>query len=261
MNRPTFATADNVLLAGHRSLADGTPRGAVVLAHGFSSTAEDPAVTAVAVGLNDAGFDVITYDARGHGGSEGESTLGDLEEHDVGAAVTEARTRSEFVVLVGASMGGIAVLRYAASHADIDGVVSVSTPARWQLPRTPTAMLTAGITRTRLGRHLASRYLRVRVAQKWNSPDPPIDLIPKIGAPVALIHGTRDRFIPASAAEDLFDVASEPRQLRIVEHMGHAFDEAAVPAVIDAVNWTVESVPVPAALRPGGLSGQIADDA
>lgn len=149
-------------------------------------------------------------------------------------------------------MGGIAVLRYAASHGDIHGVVSVSTPARWQLPRTPTAMLTAGITRTRLGRRLASRYLRVRVAQEWNAPDPPIDLMPNIAGPVAVLHGSRDRFIPVAAAEDLFDVASEPRQLKIVEHMGHAFDEAAVPAVIDAVNWAFESVPVSEAPIQGG---------
>lgn len=239
MHRPTFATTDDVLLAGHRLLTDGEPRGAVVLAHGFTSTAEDPTVTAVAVALNDAGFDIVTYDARGHGGSEGESTLGDLEEHDVAAAVAEARTRSDSVVLVGASMGGIAVLRYAASHNDIDGLVSVSTPARWQLPRTPTAMLTAGMTRTRVGRKLASRYLRVQIAAEWNDPDPPIDLIGRVGVPVALLHGDRDRFIPTSAAEELYDRAAEPRRVTIVEHMGHAFDDASCPAIVDAVDWTL----------------------
>lgn len=241
MHRPTLTTVDDVLLAGHRLLTNSEPRGAVVLAHGFTSTAEDPCVTAVAVALNDAGLDVITYDARGHGGSEGESTLGDLEEHDVAAAVAEARMRSDAVVLVGASMGGIAVLRYAASHADIDGLVSVSTPARFTLPRTPTAVLTAGMTRTRVGRRLASRYLRVQIAAEWNDPVPPIDLIGRVGVPVALLHGDRDRFIPPTAAEELYEQATEPRRVTIVEHMGHAFDDAAVPAIVDAVDWTLSA--------------------
>ncbi|MEZ5169121.1 MAG: alpha/beta fold hydrolase [Acidimicrobiia bacterium] len=236
-----MTTADNVLLAGHRLLTDGESRGAVVLAHGFTATAEDPSVTAVALALNGAGFDVITYDARGHGGSEGESTLGDLEEHDVAAAVAEARTRSDSVVLVGASMGGIAVLRYAATHAGIAGLVSVSTPARFTLPRTPTAVLTAGMTRTRVGRRLASRYLRVQIAADWNDPDPPIDLIGRVSAPVAILHGERDRFIPPAAAEELYERAREPRRVTIVEHMGHAFDDASTPAIVDAVDWALSA--------------------
>ena len=77
------------------------------------------------------GFDVVSYDARGHGRSTGESTLGDLEQHDVAAAVALARTRSSDVVLVGASMGAIAALRYAATDPELRGVVAVSCPARW----------------------------------------------------------------------------------------------------------------------------------
>lgn len=245
MHRPTFSTSDDLLLAGHRRLAEAEPRAAVVLAHGFSASAEDPTVAATALALTGAGFDVVTYDARGHGGSEGESTLGDLEQHDVAAAVHAARERSDRLVVVGASMGAIAVLRYAANHeAEIHGVVAVSCPARWELPRTPMAVACTALTRTRPGRAVAARWLRVRVASRWTDPEPPIELVPRIASPVAIVHGRRDRFIPVAASGELFEVANEPRRLSVVERMGHAFDDAATPAIVDAVHWTLSMSPV-----------------
>jgi len=63
-----------------------TPRATVVLVHGFTASKDHPDVVAVAEHLRATGFDVVSYDARGHGASAGESTLGDLERHDVAAA-------------------------------------------------------------------------------------------------------------------------------------------------------------------------------
>lgn len=244
MHRPTFATSDDILLAGHRRLAVHEPRAAVVLAHGFCASAEDPAVSAMADALNAAGYDVVTYDARGHGGSEGESTLGDLEQHDVAAAVAATRERTDRLVVVGASMGAIAALRFAANHEElVDGVISLSSPAQWRLPRTPTAILSAGLTRTPMGRHLARRFLRVRIASKWTAPQPPVELVARIRSPLAVIHGRRDRFIPPRAAEELFAAAGDPRRLSIVDEMGHAFDDAAAPAVLEAIEWALDTAP------------------
>src|SRR5204863_297146 len=80
-------TVDGLALAGRTWLVDGRPRAAVVLAHGFSASKDEADVVRVAGALQAAGFDVVSYDARGHGASEGECTLGDLERHDVAAAV------------------------------------------------------------------------------------------------------------------------------------------------------------------------------
>src|SRR5260370_1215090 len=114
---PLFTTTDDVVLTGRHWVRTDAPRAAVVLVHGFTASANDPAVCGVAEALHADGVDVVCYDARGHGTSEGHSTLGDLERHDVAAAVEAARERNDRVVLVGASMGAIAALRYAA-HAD-----------------------------------------------------------------------------------------------------------------------------------------------
>ena len=169
-----FTTTDDVVLTGRHWVRTDAPRAAVVLVHGFTASANDPAVCDVAEALHADGVDVVCYDARGHGTSEGHSTLGDLERHDVAAAVEAARERNDRVVLVGASMGAIAALRYAA-HADgLAGVVSVSCPAQWRLPRNVQGVLAAGLTRTRVGRAVASRWMGVQVAPRWTNPEPPI---------------------------------------------------------------------------------------
>jgi pimeloyl-ACP methyl ester carboxylesterase len=161
---------------------------------------------------------VIVYDARGHGSSEGSCTLGDLEEHDVAAAVRCAEERTDRVVIVGASMGAIAALRFASRPLpSIAGVVVLSCPARWSLPLTARGIAAALLTRTPPGRALAARAMRV----------------------LAVIHGACDSFIPPAAAHELYAHAPEPRSLLIVDEMGHAFSDAAVDPVCDAVEWAL----------------------
>jgi alpha-beta hydrolase superfamily lysophospholipase len=239
--RSTLTTTDGVRLSGRRWLTVGSPRAAVVIVHGFTASADCPHVEALAASLHDADLDVVTYDARGHGASEGESTLGDHEQHDVAAAVRLARERTERVVLVGASMGAIAAARCAASDPALDGVVLVSCPARWKLPRSVRGVLAAGMTRTRPGRLLVSRLSGVRVAAEWTNPAPPIALVAALDVPVAIVHGRDDRFIPAGNAAELYRVASDPRRLTVVPRMGHAFGPDAVDPVGDAVAWTLSA--------------------
>lgn len=240
-SRPTFSTVDDVLLAGRQWLCAEPPRAAVVLAHGFTATADHPEVAAIAEAIHATGVDVITYDARGHGGSSGESTLGDSERHDVAAAVEAARLRTDKVVAVGASMGAIAVLRYASNDPELTGIVSVSCPSRWRLPRNATGVFSALLTRTGPGRALAARYARVRVSAIWTNPVPPVDLVPSIRAPLAVVHGRLDRFIGVRDAEELYACAAGPRRLVLVEGMGHAFDAAAAPCILEAVDWVLEA--------------------
>jgi len=198
---------------------------------------------AVADALVADGLAVVAVDSRGHGASEGECTLGDLERHDVGAAVAHAATYKTPIVLVGASMGAIAALRYASTAADtIAGVVTVSSPAEWTLPRTPTAVLAAGMTRTGVGRRLAARFLRVRIHRTWTSPTPPRALAASLRVPLSIIHGAADRFIPVTAADALYAAGSDEhavRQLTVVPGMGHAFDDASVPAIVASVDWVL----------------------
>jgi fermentation-respiration switch protein FrsA (DUF1100 family) len=79
----------------------------------------------------------------------------------------------------------------------------------------------------------------VQVAPRWTNPEPPIALVPKVTAPLAILHGAADRFVPASDAAELYEVAGEPRHLDIVPAMGHAFAPQSVAAIREAVDWAL----------------------
>jgi uncharacterized protein len=240
-------SADGVRLAA-RIWASETPEhgGSVVVAHGLTVTKDHWSVVALADRMAAEGFTVVAFDGRGHGGSDGLCTLGTDEALDVAAAVAFAGALSPPVVAVGSSMGAIAVLRFAATGGVVDGVVAVSSPARWRLHGWQT-LVAAGVTRTGLGRRLLSRRKDVRLAARWSAPAAPEEMAARIRCPAVIVHGTRDRFIPAGEAVRLYHRLSGPRRLELVDGMGHGFGPQAVGPILAGVRWALTS---PAATTP-----------
>ena len=230
-------TEDGVLLSSWVHRAPGDAVATVVLVHGFTASKDDPTVVAVAVALVATGFDVVAYDGRGHGASGGVCTLGDDERHDVARAVRYARGLGRPVVAVGASMGAIAVLRYAVDDPDLAGVVTVSCPARWRL-HGPRSLLSALMTRTAAGRWLVRRHAGVRLAGTWTGASPPERLVERLTCPLAVVHGRGDRWIPFGEAERIHARARGAR-LDVVDGMGHGFDASGVDAVVDGARWVL----------------------
>jgi uncharacterized protein len=227
-----------VRLHARRRVANGESRGTAVVVHGFGATGDEARVSGLADALHAIGLDVLTYDARGHGASGGEATLGDRERFDVAAAVDAIAPAGARVVLIGASMGAIATLRYAAATPGrVAGVVCVSCPARWRLPRNARGVLSALLTQTPLGRAFARHSMRVRIARGFSRTAPPIDLIATVRVPVAIVHGRADPFISPLDAEALYAAAHEPKRLTLVDEMGHAYEPPCRPAVLDGVEW------------------------
>ncbi|HEX3979797.1 MAG TPA: alpha/beta hydrolase, partial [Acidimicrobiales bacterium] len=60
----------------------------VVVVHGFASGRDHPDVCGLAEQLFDVGLDVVTYDARGHGLSEGRCGVGSTEHLDVASVLS-----------------------------------------------------------------------------------------------------------------------------------------------------------------------------
>lgn len=81
--------------------------------------------------LADEDYAVLTFDFRGYGESPGAQDFGTLDD-DLAAAVRYLHDRGkQQVLLIGASMGGTTALVVAA-QADVDGVVSISSPAEFE---------------------------------------------------------------------------------------------------------------------------------
>jgi alpha-beta hydrolase superfamily lysophospholipase len=99
---------------------------AVIIVHGLGDTLESYQEHAQL--FVDRGHTVLLLDLRGHGGSEGKTTtLGGSESEDVRAAMrhlkAERLAESGFV-LVGHSMGAVAVLLAAADRTDVSAVIA-----------------------------------------------------------------------------------------------------------------------------------------
>jgi pimeloyl-ACP methyl ester carboxylesterase len=254
-NATVLRTADGVRLAtrwwappetadapDHNGISANGRRGvAAVLVHGFGGSKDDPGSCLIAAHLADHGHTVLTYDSRGHGESEGRCTLGDLERLDVDAAVGAAGAIADHVVLIGTSMGGVAVLNHVASGTSACGAVVVATPALWQLPRSWRGVLSAVATQTGLGRVALARWNGTRLAVRPTRGLPPATQIRNAHLPLAVIHGRDDRFLPADAARLLFAAAPAPKWIDLVPGMGHGLCArsldpigAAVDRVLDA---------------------------
>ncbi|MGH3674511.1 MAG: alpha/beta hydrolase [Mycobacterium sp.] len=233
-------TVDGARLAGDHYRPVRTPRGGVVVVHGFSATRRLETVMEQARSLAEAGFEVLAYDGRGHGMSDGVCTLGRLEVHDVGAAVAHLRGSVPRIVTVGASMGAIAALSYATADPELAGIVLVSIATSWRSVFTARGFAAALFTRTSAGRAYMRRVTGTRISPHWESTGMPTTQVKNLGMPVAVVHGRRDAMIRPLAALEVYAAASEPRHIELVDDMGHAYGPAAVTAIVRAVEWAFE---------------------
>jgi uncharacterized protein len=187
--------------------ARAAPRSvAVLLLHGFGANHRKPAYARLASGLARR-VPVLAVDLRGHGGSEGRSTLGDHEVGDVAAGVSwlQAFGHDE-VVLVGLSMGGTAALHAASSGVPVTAVVTVSAPA-WFRDRAETLPMQRleGVWHSPSQRWLLRLLVGIALAgpEAWRAPPHPAAMAAGIAVPLLVVHGRDDAYFPVSDAHAL----------------------------------------------------------
>ncbi|MFI8289579.1 alpha/beta fold hydrolase [Streptomyces sp. ms191] len=205
---------------------------AVVVAHGFTGSADRPSVRRAARALGGRAA-VVTFSFRGHGRSAGVSTVGDREVLDLSAAVRWAREMGHSrVVTLGFSMGGSVVLRHAAlerglTGAHTDAVAAVSAPARWYYRGTPSMRRVHWVITRPVGR-LVGRYgLGTRIDRRPWDPVPlsPVEAVPLIApTPLLIVHGDRDPYFPVDHPRML--AAAGEAELWLERGMGHAENAA-----------------------------------
>jgi fermentation-respiration switch protein FrsA (DUF1100 family) len=93
---------------------------------------------------------------------------------------------------------------------------------------TPRGFAAAVFTRTPAGRAYMRRVTGTRVSPHWESSGVPTAQVKRVDVPVAVVHGRQDPMIRCLAAVEVYDAASEPRRIELVDGMGHAFCPGAV---------------------------------
>jgi pimeloyl-ACP methyl ester carboxylesterase len=236
-------TADGIVLsADYYTGVSGGP--AYLLGHGFTGSSRTPRVVEIAERLRDLGGSVLALNFRGHGASEGMSTIGVDETADVEAGVGWLRARHPDVpvVTVGFSMGASIMIRYAGLGGNPDAVVAVSGPGRWYERGTdPMRRLHLGVE-TRLGRLVLHRVFRTRVGGGWDLlPASPVEVAGSIVAPLLVVHGDADPYFGVEHGR-MLAAAAPHSELWIEPGFGHA-ENAVTPDLLERIaRWVRRTV-------------------
>ena len=228
-----FESLDGTKLHGwFVSATSGTVQGTVVHFHGNAQNLT--AHSSFSDWLPAAGYNVFMFDYRGYGKSEGKPTRKGLYEDGI-AALRHVRTLPEVdtncIAILGQSLGGATALAIAGRNPELAGQALVIDSAFYSYRR---------IVRDKI--RLIPILSLLRVPLSWMvitdaySPSSTLDRISPV--PVLFIHGTADRVIPVHQSHMLYEKASEPKQLLIIENGGHIsglyeFRGQAVPVVLD----------------------------
>ena len=126
-----FKTSDNLTLRGVWIPSTGSDK-AVVILHGHNSSYDFDVYRAPA--LHEAGFNVLLFDFRANGRSDGKRmTFGYEERLDMFAAVNFLHARDmQHIGLLGFSYGGIVSMVFTPQCPDVAAVISDGGPASMQ---------------------------------------------------------------------------------------------------------------------------------
>jgi pimeloyl-ACP methyl ester carboxylesterase len=227
----TFA-GDGVTLKGWRCRASATRRGTVVYLHGIADNRTSAAGTVERFGRR--GFDVVAYDSRAHGDSDGGAcTYGFFEKEDLRRVLDTLDPGP--IVLVGTSLGAAVALQEAARDPRVTAVVAAETFSDLRTVATERApfFFTSSIIERAFP--LAERQGRFQVDAVS-----PVAAAGAIRIPVLLIHGAVDKDTPPNHSQRVFAALAGPKRLILVPGARH--NEALRDSWGDVERWLDETL-------------------
>ena len=197
----------------------GTRHQTVVMVHGWTSSRREP--MGKAGYLLDAGYNVLVFDLRGHGQSDGDyTTLGFAEPDDVAAAVGFARSRDPGpIALLGYSMGGAVAVETAARNASVAAVIEDSGYGSLDNVFRAGFQRLTGLPAVPFGLPLVA-IGQVDLRMQLSSVRPVADAA-RLHKPLLAIVGTADQVVPPGEGFDIYRAAPGPKQLLVVPGAGH----------------------------------------
>ncbi|OYW05718.1 MAG: hypothetical protein B7X11_01700, partial [Acidobacteria bacterium 37-65-4] len=222
----------------------------LVLVHGWGRNVER--VLPYVELLHPAGFDLVAFDARHHGSSDGDgyASMPKFSE-DIRSVVDYLDRRRETpgplrVGVLGLSVGGSAAIHAAACDPRIAAVATVGAFAD---PADPRATIGRYWWLLGPGLPLAFRFVEWRVGLRFRSVAPE-KVIARARARFLLIHGTDDVVVPVAHARRLAWAAGASARTWILPGRGHSdpHRESAMAATLGA--FFAEALAAPGGARP-----------
>lgn len=196
-----FRTSDGVGLHGWWLPTTAKRLGHILFAHGNGGSIADRIVHAQL--LVAAGFDVLLFDYRGYGASEGRPTEAGTYRDARAARSTlldQPGVDPSRVFYLGESLGGGVVVELATEFPPA-GVVLTSTFSSV--------------------RDVARVHFRILPSMAVPDAYPNARRLATLQVPVLIQHGSADELVPVEQARRNFDAAAEPKLLQIVDGVGH----------------------------------------
>jgi uncharacterized protein len=227
-----FAGA-GVNLKGWRCRGVAPRRGTIVYLHGVADN------RASAAGVIDRfaprGFDVVAYDSRAHGESEGKAcTYGFFERDDLRSIVDTLEAGP--VVLLGTSLGAAVALQHAARDPRVSAIVAAETFADLRTVATERAPFFFAPDAIQRAFELAEEQgaFQVDVVS-------PLHAAAHITVPVLLVHGEADVNTPPAHSRRVYAALAGPKRLILVPGAGH--NGSLLPAVWPEIErWLDEAL-------------------
>lgn len=217
-----FPSRDGLTLGGWWIPAPGETRGTVIMCPGQNGSMDKDVPQAVS--LHQAGFNVLMFDFRAHGRSEGQTvTLGGLEQADLFGALdyVESEQGVTRAGVLGFSMGAGVALMVAAQDKRIAALVVdgayprlVGLLAVYLRERGLPGVLARGFA------WLILLLASLRTGYQLYRANP-VDLVDRVAAPALLIHGEDDPFATTEAIKELAARIQAPAEVWRVAGAGH----------------------------------------
>ena len=193
----------------------------VLVIPGFWRDRRHPSMLRLAQFIHGHGYRTAIMDPRGHGESEGKFAFNTNEHHDVFAVANELLKISTIstITLLGFSYGGAIAISTTARHdLPIGSLLLVSPVADF-------AMIVPRINPLTFHRHIAmvNALHRPRIAwsTKRNDKIRAVDDIVNVHVPKCFIHVKNDWLIHHRHSVALYEAASEPKELHVLDIEGN----------------------------------------
>lgn len=226
---------DGLLLRGYYLAAKVPTPKTVILAHGYTGSAEKDMLGFAKMYHEVFGYNVLMTDHRAHGESEGSYIgFGWLDRLDYVKWIHHILNRlgpHAHIVLHGMSMGGATVLMASGeklpeqvkcvisdcAYTSVTDILSYQAKRLYKLPAFPLLHLVGLVCKLRAGYTFgeASALAQVKKTDK----------------PILFIHGGEDTFVPTRMLDALYEASNGPKEKCIILHAGHGLAYATDVAV------------------------------
>ena len=239
----TVLTEDN-----HKIIFDHYTKGfpeVIILAHGFYNNKDTYLFKKIAK-MFAKKYDVISFDFRGHGRSDGLFCWTSKEDKDLRCVIDwSKKMKYKKIGVIGFSLGAAIALIEGSKTKDINSIIAVSSPYDfWKMNYHFWKEEMFNDLKLNLG--YKGKGKCIRPGNPFSKKVSPINIVDKISPkPVLFLHGEKDWLINPSHSRKLFNKAKQPKQIYIIKGAGHAekiFDSFPEQFEKRCLDWFAETL-------------------